>query len=154
MRPRDHVRGSHPADLAGCSGTGIDCRLDCTNIAADDDRDKAAAGLLTRDDLHISGLDHCVGGLGRCNEPYRLDQSKSVSFNCHRCYSTFCLPRSSRISSRRLAGAANRRKPDRYKSTTSSAEWSAAQSIPTVCLPLEPAADSTLLNRLSKKPGR
>jgi hypothetical protein len=74
------MRGSHPADLAGCRGTGINCRLDCPDIAADDDRDKATARLLTRDDLHISGLDHGIGGFGSCYEPYRLDQSKSVSF--------------------------------------------------------------------------
>jgi hypothetical protein len=59
--------------VLGVTGTGkinLDCAVDRNHVVV--------FGRSTRDDLHISSLDHSVGGLGCCNEPNCLDQSKSV----------------------------------------------------------------------------
>ena len=73
------MHGDERADLARHFGTGFGCGLHGTDVAVDDDCDKAITHLLAADDGHVGGLHHGICGGHGGDVALGLDHSDCVA---------------------------------------------------------------------------
>ena len=72
------VDGDDLANLARRRRAGVGRGFDRADVAANHDRDEAAADLLPANEPHVCSLDHGVGGFDGADESFRFDQSQSA----------------------------------------------------------------------------
>src|SRR5688500_12659082 len=82
VRPRDHVDADDLADPTGGLGAGVDRGAHGGDVAAQGDRDQAAADLALVDEPHVGGLEGRVARLDGGDDAARLDQSDRLTV-CH-----------------------------------------------------------------------